>query len=330
MIEILKYSHNMNTQWDQFISDSFNGTIFHKRKFLAYHIDRVFDDCSLVFKKRGKIIAVLPAAIINNKEKIFFSHPGASFGGIVHKNLSFNDCNIVLDLINEFCIKNKFNSIFMVQTPTIYNTHNQNEIVDYTLKYKKYENSENYISNILLIENDINNQIIKIAKNKNRTIGFYDGLIQEYDLHFKWVDDFDDFYPILIENKKKHDSRPTHSKKELETLKADFPNDILQLMLYYQNIPIGGMTIFKANTKGAILFYSMLNYEYNKMQPIPLLMHYIIRWAKANDLIFIDYGISHMPQAENPLTPSKSLIKFKEEFGCFGIIRNAYNKIINE
>ena len=30
--------------------------------------------------------------------------------------------------------------------------------------------------------------------------------------------------------------------------------------------------------------------------------------AKENDLIFIDYGISHMPQEENPLTPSKSLI----------------------
>jgi hypothetical protein len=330
MIEILKYSHNMNTQWDQFISDSFNGTIFHKRKFLAYHIDRVFDDCSLIFKKRDKIIAVLPAAIINNKQKIFFSHPGASFGGVIHKNLSFNDCTMVLDLINEFFVKNNFDSIFMVQTPTIYNTHNQNEIVDYTLKFGNYKNIENYISNILLIEHDVKNQLIKIAKNKNRTIGFYDGLIQEYDLQFRWVDDFDDFYPILIENKKKHDSKPTHSKKELEALKAAFPNDVLQLMLYYKNIPIGGMTIFKANTKGAILFYSMLNYEYNKMQPIPLLMHYIIQWAKANDLVFIDYGISHMPQAENPLAPSKSLIKFKEEFGCFGIIRNAYNKIINE
>ena len=101
-------------------------------------------------------------------------------------------------------------------------------------------------------------------------------------------------------------------------------------MLYYKKTPIGGMTLFQANSKGLILFYSMFDYEYNKMQPIPLLMHYIIEWSKKNNLIFIDYGISHMPQADNPLTPSKSLIKFKEEFGCFGIIRNAYNKVINE
>ena len=59
-------------------------------------------------------------------------------------------------------------------------------------------------------------------------------------------------------------------------------------------------------------------------------MHYIIEWAKKNSLNFIDYGVSHMPQAENPLTPSRSLIKFKEEFGCFGIIRSAYNKKIND
>ena len=109
-----------------------------------------------------------------------------------------------------------------------------------------------------------------------------------------------------------------------------FPNDILQLMLYSDNTPIAGMTIFKANVKGAILFYSMFDYKYNKMQPIPQLMHYIIQWAQKNNLIFIDYGISHMPQADNPLAPSKSLIKFKEEFGCFGVIRNAYNKVIHD
>ena len=51
MIEILKYSHNMNHEWNQFVSDSFNGTIFHTQKFLSYHIDRQFEDCSFVFKK---------------------------------------------------------------------------------------------------------------------------------------------------------------------------------------------------------------------------------------------------------------------------------------
>ena len=331
MIEILKYSHNMNNDWDQFVSNSFNGTIFQKRQFLSYHIDRKFNDCSLLFKKKGKIIAILPAAIIKNEvEKTFFSHPGASFGGIIHQNISFDDCNKIIELIDDFCKENDYSNIFIVQTPSIYNKYQYNEIVDYVLKINNYNNVENYISNVLTSEKNTENQLFKIAKNKNRSINYYENLIKKYSLNFKWTDDFDDFYPIIIKNKSKHNSRPTHSKEELNSLKNIFSNDVLQLMLYSNNTPIAGMTIFKANTKGAILFYSMFDYEYNKMQPIPLLMHYIIRWAKKNDLTFIDYGVSHMPQAENPLTPSKSLIKFKEEFGCFGIIRNAYSKKIND
>ncbi len=331
MIEILKYSHNMNNDWDQFVSNSFNGTIFHKRQFLSYHIDRKFDDCSLLFKKRGKIIAILPAAVVKNGvEKIFFSHPGASFGGIIHKNISFDDSDKIIELTNTFCEKNNYNNIFIVQTPSIYNKHQSDEIIDYVLKINNYNNVENYISNVLMIDKDTDGQLFKISKNKNRSISYYENLIKKHCLNFKWTDDFNDFYPILINNKKKHNSKPTHSKEELDYLKKIFPNDILQLMLYSNNTPIAGMTIFKANTKGAILFYSMFDYEYNKMQPIALLMHYIIRWAKKNNLTFIDYGVSHMPQAENPLTPSRSLIKFKEEFGCFGVIRNAYSKKIND
>ena len=331
MIEILKYNHNMNADWDSFVSSSFNGTIFHKRQFLSYHIDRSFDDCSLLFKKRGKIVAIIPASTIkNNNQKTFMSHPGASFGGIVHQNLSFDDCNKIVELIDLFCKKNSYDNISMVQTPTIYNQYHQNEIVDYVLKINGYKNIENYISNVLIIEDDIQNQLFKIAKNKNRTIGYYERLVEKYNLTFKWVDDFEDFYPILLKNKMKHDSKPTHSQKELGVLKSLFPDDVFQLMLYSNNNPIAGMTMFRANTKGVILFYSMFDYDYSKMQPIPLLMHYIIDWANKNNVIFIDYGVSHMPQADNPLTPSPSLIKFKEEFGCFGVVRNAYSKKIND
>ena len=63
MIEIVKYKNNMNYEWDSFIDTSINGTIFHRRSFLSYHIDRKFEDASLIFKKRGQIISVFPAAV---------------------------------------------------------------------------------------------------------------------------------------------------------------------------------------------------------------------------------------------------------------------------
>tara|TARA_Y100001934_G_C12150227_1_gene676938 strand:- start:288 stop:944 length:657 start_codon:yes stop_codon:yes gene_type:complete len=218
----------------------------------------------------------------------------------------------------------------MVQTPSIYNKNNQNELVDYVMKMFAYDDSEYYISNVLNIEKNTDDQISKIIKNKNRTVNYYEKLVKKYNLTFKWVENFDEFYPILIKNKNRHNAKPTHSLDELKILKSRFPNCVLQLMLYTNDNPIAGMTIFKANDKGAILFYSMFDYDYNKMQPIPHLMHYILDWARKDGLVFIDYGVSHLPKADNPLEPSRSLIKFKEEFGCFGIIRKAYRKKIND
>ena len=331
MIEIVKYQNNLQKEWDQFITASYNGTIFQKQKFLSYHIDREFEDFSLIFKKRGKIIAVLPAALkIEEKSTILFSHPGASFGGIVYNNLSFKDCNIIIELIEKIAQKNKCNEIFLIQTPSIYNQNNNDEIVDYCFRNKQYNNNENYLSSVLSITDNINEQLKKIARNKNRSQNYYNSLITKYEVQFNWVDDFKKFYPILLKNKQKHDAKPTHSLAELEELKLLFPNEILQLMIFSKKTAIGGMTIFKTNQNSAVIFYSMFDYDYNPVQPITLLMQYMVQWAKKNSIQFLDYGISHQPSEKNPLTPNKSLIKFKEEFGCFTSIRNTYTKKLDD
>ena len=326
MIEILKYENNLLSDWDDFVERSNNGTIFHKQKFLSYHINRRFDDFSLIFKKRGKIIAVFPAAIeLKGSKKVLFSHPGASFGGIIHRNLSFDSCWKIIELIEKTALKNNFDNIFIIQPPNIFNRYQNDEIVDYCLRRKKYNSKELYLTSVLAIEDVVSEQIKKISKNKKRSEKYYDTLIAKNNLKFRWVENFDDFYPILIKNKKKHNATPTHSVEELEKLRYLFPNDILQLMLY-RDAPIGGMTVFKATPNCIIIFYSMFDYKYNNLQPITLLMQYVIRWAKKNKIKIIDYGVSHQPNDGDCLSLNKSLIKFKEEFGCFASIRNTYSQ----
>ncbi|GIS72345.1 MAG: hypothetical protein CM1200mP10_19220 [Candidatus Neomarinimicrobiota bacterium] len=61
-----------------------NGTIFHTRKFLAYHPQDRFIDHSLIFCKKNKPYVLLPAAeVINVQDKMLISHPGASMGSFV-------------------------------------------------------------------------------------------------------------------------------------------------------------------------------------------------------------------------------------------------------
>ena len=87
MISIKKYRNNYSNVWDNFIKNSNNGTIFHTQKFLSYHLQRRFNDHSLLFYSEKTLVAVLPAAAISINNKLELrSHPGASYGGIGSKN----------------------------------------------------------------------------------------------------------------------------------------------------------------------------------------------------------------------------------------------------
>jgi hypothetical protein len=70
--------------WDDFVADSVNGTILHTRSFLSYHGDRFIDRSLLVTNRRGRVVGVLPAAEDPADPSVVTSHPGLTYGGLVH------------------------------------------------------------------------------------------------------------------------------------------------------------------------------------------------------------------------------------------------------
>ena len=112
-ISIQKYTKSNEQSWDEFVLSSSNGTIFHLRSFLSYHIDRKFEDHSLIFKKNNSIIAIFPAVKIKNKNvHILHSHPGASYGGFVYNNLSYEEGDEIIQAMYKYCKKNLFHKIY--------------------------------------------------------------------------------------------------------------------------------------------------------------------------------------------------------------------------
>jgi len=78
-IKIIKYENKYKSLWDEFITNSKNGTFLFCRDYMEYHSDR-FTDFSIMFFKGNSLIAVMPA---NIKDDILFSHSGLTFGGII-------------------------------------------------------------------------------------------------------------------------------------------------------------------------------------------------------------------------------------------------------
>ena len=69
--------------WDDLVRRSVNGTFLHTRQFLSYHGER-FADRSLVLDEGSGLRAVLPAALDPSDRDLVVSHPGITFGGLVH------------------------------------------------------------------------------------------------------------------------------------------------------------------------------------------------------------------------------------------------------
>lgn len=70
--------------WDELVTDSPMGTFLHTRRFLGYHGDR-FDDASLVMTDgHGHPVGLFPAALDPENARSVISHPGSTFGGLIH------------------------------------------------------------------------------------------------------------------------------------------------------------------------------------------------------------------------------------------------------
>lgn len=79
---ILKpYTTLLKQDWNKFVAESKNATFLFNRDFMDYHSDR-FEDCSLIFEDKGRILACLPANVDRERSQIV-SHGGLTYGGVL-------------------------------------------------------------------------------------------------------------------------------------------------------------------------------------------------------------------------------------------------------
>ncbi len=319
MITISKYEKKQLDEWDQFINASNNGTMFQKQRFINYHIDRKFVDNSLIIKNNNNIVAVLPAAIKNN---ILYSHPGSSYGGLVlAKKTEFSVINNIIQELDNYCKNKKLKSIFLINSPSIYHKE-VDDSLDYLLQWNHFRKKEIYISHAVNI-NETVSVLDLLKKRKRRYLNNDDGLNA---LEFKESNEFDLFYDILLKSKEKFKTKPTHSLEELYQLKKIFPEQIKLLLTMKKDSVVGGSLMFFANKKISLIFYNTILEELRNSQISMLQLYKCMEISKQLGYQMVDFGVSHTPEANDPMAPKLSLIHFKEQFNARGVLRVAYQK----
>ena len=310
MIKCEIFNKSNYNDWEKFIDHSTNGTIFHYRRFIDYHEKPKFQDCSLLFYKKNKIIAVLPAAIIDNK---FISHPGLSFGSFIHnKQLAYSDAFNIIKSFESFINQKNYKKIIITFPPDCYSQSISNyiEFCLYQLSFK-YLRLE--LSNVINLNKSIDD-IISNFKAENRTAI---RKAEKENIIIQQSEKYDEFYKILKNNLKlRHGVNPTHTLHQIKIIKELFPNKISLFTAEYNQQVIAGVINFICNKQTVLAFYISHDMKFQNFRPLNLLFLKIFEWSINNNYQYYDFGLFTDNQK-----PNISLARFKESFGSEGIFR---------
>ncbi len=314
MITVKRFNNN-SSAWDNFVSSANNGTLFHTRRFLNYHHEGRFNDHSLEFYKKGKLVGVFPAALIEtgNKRQLV-SHPGASVGSfVVPEDLAFADALEMVEQLVDYSKRENLDGIKLTQTPTIYSKR-LSHYIDFALQKNGFLYSKREISSILFLEKSIDENLSKFKSTHRTAVR----KAEKSGVVVKETDDFASFYEILKKNLSiRHDVKPTHSLDELLHLKELFPDKINLFGAYIEGEMVAGVINFIATENVVLAFYISHNEDFQEVRPINLLFYKIFEWAIQKKYNVFDFGIFTVNEE-----PNMGLARFKENFGASGQFRD--------
>ena len=309
-IKVTKFIHENTTVWDKFISSSNNGTLFHYREFLNYHENVKFEDHSLLFYNGHKLIAVLPAVMKNNT---LSSHPGISFGGILHKkHLSFSNAQSIVSSLIEYAKQMSCKQIQITLPPTCYSKINS-DYVEFCLLQSNFQYTRVELSNILKLNADFNMVYKKFKPSARQAVR----KAEKSNVLIRQSTNLNDFYSLLSNNLSlRHNVSPTHTLSELKKLITLFPNQINLFTANLDDEMIAGVINFICNQNTILAFYISHNNHFQHMRPLNLLFTKMFKWAVNNKYQYYDFGLFTVFG-----DPNLSLARFKESFGTNGLFR---------
>ena len=314
MITVKRFNNN-SSAWDNFVSSANNGTLFHTRRFLNYHHEGRFNDHSLEFYKKGKLVGVFPAALIESgDQRQLVSHPGASVGSfVVPEDLAFADALEMVEQLVDYSKRENLDGIKLTQTPTIYSKR-LSHYIDFALQKNGFLYSKREISSILFLEKSIDENLSKFKSTHRTAVR----KAEKSGVVVKETDDFASFYEILKKNLSiRHDVKPTHSLNELLHLKELFPDKINLFGAYIEEKMVAGVINFIATENVVLAFYISHNEDFQEVRPINLLFYKIFEWAIQKKYSVFDFGIFTVNEE-----PNLGLARFKENFGASGQFRD--------
>ena len=310
-LSIVAFETQLAEIWDEFCLNSVNATLLHTRRFLSYHGTRL-NDCSIMIYSDGVLVGLLSASESPLDPSVVVSHPGATYGGVIHQSKLRGKLMIeAFSLIREYYAALGYVALHYKAIPYIYATlPSQDDI------YALFRLNAQRIRCELSSTIDLNNRGL-VSKRRQRSLKKSKNLVElstNQDL-------LPDFWNILSDNlERKHSAKPVHSLEEMAVLKQRFPSEIFIRCGLLNGIVHCGVLFFKSSFVWHAQYIAASESAY-QVSALDMVFDSSIIEAKKYNARYFDFGTSN---EQSGLVLNDSLYRFKTEFGGGGVAYECY------
>lgn len=302
-LQVRPYTPADAPAWDDFCSKSLQATLLHTRRFLSYHGER-FADRSLVIEQSGKWLGVFPAALSPVDSQAVVSHPGVTYGGIVHQgNLRGDQMISSFKAIIQHYAAMQLTTLIYKAVPIFYHQAPAQDDL-YALFRLGARRTRCDISSTIDLQHRLPVSERRRRSLKKATKAGVTVVAGHVYLEALWA--------VLHDNlQRKHGVAPVHSLAEIELLAEWFPDHIQCVCGAVNGKVEAGALLFVTPTTYHAQYIASSKNGYD-VAALDVVFEYCISQAQGNHAKWFDFGIC----TENDGSfLNVGLYKFKSELG---------------
>ncbi len=313
-MQVVPFAETDSDEWDQVVAKAQAGTFIHTRRFLSYHRNR-FDDCSVFVKNdKQEVLGVLPAAIDPSNQVRVVSHPGITFGGLLHDGNLAGDIMIeAIECLRSYYLTLGMETVSYKAVPYIYHRRPASDDLYALFRLNAVRTRCDLSSTIDLANQGVLGSRRKRSLTKSRKAGVE---------VVRGADFADELWEVITDNlERKLGEKPVHSVEEIKYLSSLFPENIKFIVGRLNGQTIAGITLFCSDSvvRAQYIASSPAGYEVSALDTI---FEYAINEARNHGRRYFDFGTSNRNEGRYL---SQSLYQFKSEFGGGGVAHEYYD-----
>ena len=304
-------------RWDAFCAGAINATFLHTRRFLSYHGERFADRSLVIEDDAGRWLGVLPAAADPGDDRVVVSHPGITYGGVLHQGVLRGEA--MLDAFAAAALHWREDHGARVlrykAVPRIYHRAPAEDDLyalfrlDATRTRCDLSSTVDLVASLPLPASDRRRRTLK----KARAAGL---ALEEGGPELAR-----ELWPVIeAVLSARHGTRPVHTLAEIESLIERFPQAIRVAVARHEKRVVAGTVLFISG-ETTHTQYLASDETGHALGALDLVIDAQLGVARERGARWFDFGISNENQGR---TLNHGLHRYKSEFGAGGTVHEFF------